>query len=176
MKKIVLINGSSCSGKSTLIKVIIKENKGLYHLSFDRIKWGFSDYKENRDHYIPIIDTLFLEDACTIFSFGYTIVTDSVLRKHEREKLIHIAEEYWYKVTELNIEAEYSILKQRFFDRVERAKLDPTMKISNTSLDRWQELYDIYQKEKNPKATIYQSDNLSPEQIYQVASEYIWQL
>lgn len=90
MKKIILINGSSCSGKSTIIKEMMKKINGLYHLSFDRIKWGFSDYKENREVYIPIVDRLFLEEAQTILSLEYTIVTDALLRK--REELIDIAE------------------------------------------------------------------------------------
>lgn len=41
--KLILVNGSTCAGKSTLVKAVLKQRERLYYLSYDALKWGFSN-------------------------------------------------------------------------------------------------------------------------------------
>ena len=41
--KLIYLNGTSCTGKSTTIAEIMKQRE-VYHLSYDKLKWGFAGY------------------------------------------------------------------------------------------------------------------------------------
>ena len=56
-------------------------------------------------------------------------------------------------------------LKKRFEERLESAIAAPERRISNLSKDRFIELLDIFEKEKNPKAITYRTDKQSTEEI-----------
>ncbi|MFZ4462037.1 MAG: hypothetical protein ACOYN2_06135 [Patescibacteria group bacterium] len=57
------------------------------------------------------------------------------------------------------------MLESRFFARVEKAKAENSTKISNTSVERFKELAELYEHNKNPQAELYRSDILSLEEI-----------
>jgi hypothetical protein len=48
---------------------------------------------------------------------------------------------------------------------VEDALAAKSTRIANTSLERFKELYEIYNKEKNPNAIIFHSDIMPPKEI-----------
>ncbi|MFA6589597.1 MAG: hypothetical protein WCS66_04535, partial [Bacteroidales bacterium] len=66
---------------------------------------------------------------------------------------------YNYKIIEINLEADYSILEKRFEERVASALVNPNSRISNTSKERFKELVEIFEKEKNIKAISFRTDN-----------------
>jgi predicted kinase len=154
--KLVLVNGSTCAGKSTLVKAVLKERDRLYYLSFDALKWGFSQYTPTV-HGTDVVTIMFAV-AKAVFVMNYSIICDSVLVRAHREKLIALAKEHEYEVIEINIEAGYSVLLKRFDERVARAKADPTLRISNVSHARFKELYDLYESGKNPTVPTIRTD------------------
>ncbi len=65
------------------------------------------------------------------------------------------------------MELDYDVALKRFNERVASAMLVPEKerRISNTSVVRFKELNDIYDREKNSSATTFRTDKLSPEEI-----------
>lgn len=161
--KLVLINGSSCAGKSTTVKAILKQRERLFHLSYDSLKWSFSQYSP--DKHIEDVRVLMLSVAKTMIDLKYDIICDSLLFREPREKLIALMREHNYEIIEINFEADYETLLKRFDERVERAKANPDVRISNLSRERWKELYTIYNDEKSPSATTLRTDEQSIDEI-----------
>ena len=165
MKTLILLNGTSCSGKSTTIQSISQIEKWLFHLSYDKIKWGFSDYIDYKEKYKPTLDLIMLAIAKVVFDTGSLIICDACLYKKNREDLSAIAKKHWYSVLEFNIESEYPVLEKRFIDRLENAKSNPQYLVANNSIERFKDLYELYHKEKNNLAPTLRSDILSTEKI-----------
>ncbi len=163
--KLILINGSSCAGKSTLTKAALKQRERLYYLSYDALKWGFSQYSP-KTHWDDVRTVMFAV-AETVFALKYDVICDSVIERHHREQLMALAKKHGYAIVEINIEAEYDVLLQRFDERVARAKADPTIRISNLSHDRFRELYDMYEADKNTTAPTIRTDQQSVEENIQ---------
>lgn len=161
----IILNGSSCSGKSAIVKNILEKRDGLFYLSFDRIKWLFSKYS-SVNHGDDVGEVL-LSVANKICEMKYDVICDSGLHKSWREKLINIATLNGYKIIEINLEADYEVLARRFDERVAKAMATPEKerKISNISKERFKELFDIFQKEKNTAAITFRTDTQSIEEI-----------
>ncbi|MFA7050251.1 MAG: AAA family ATPase [Patescibacteria group bacterium] len=157
------INGPSCSGKSTIIKEIMKIEENAFHLSYDFLKWSFSKYN-SKTHYNLVIDLL-LNIAKLSFKKKYNIISDSSLYKKDRDKLIDLAKKYNYKIIEINLEADFSILEKRFEERIASALANPGSRISNTSKERFKELVEIFEKEKNNKAVTLRTDDRKIEEV-----------
>lgn len=160
--KLILINGSSCAGKSTLVKAVLKQRDRLYHLSYDALKWGFSRYTP-KIHGDDVVTVMF-SVVETLFALKYDIICDSILIREHREQLMALANKNQYEIIEINIEANYDVLLKRFDERVARAKADPTIRISNLSHERFRELYDMYEDGKNPSVPTIRTDEHSVEE------------
>lgn len=160
--KLILINGSTCAGKSTLVKAVLKQRERLYYLSYDALKWGFSQYAP-KIHGTDVVTVMF-SVAETVFALKYDIICDSILIREHREHLMALANKHQYETIEINIEASYDVLLKRFDERVARAKADPTIRISSLSHDRFKELYDMYEAGKNPSVPTIRTDKQSVEE------------
>jgi len=156
--KLIILNGASCSGKSTIVKNIMKERDNLFYLHYDSLKWSFSKYTSGK--YYQDISKIVLSVADTVFDMGYDVISDSSLYKESRDKLISLANKYDYQIIEINLEAEKDVLLKRFDERVKSALAIPEKdrRIANTSVDRFKELIDIFNKEKNPSALTFKTD------------------
>ena len=96
---------------------------------------------------------------------GYNIICDSATRQNTREEIFAVARARGYKIIEIDIETEYSVLEQRFDERITLALQNPARRISNRSLERFKELSEIYETEKNSEAITLRSDLLTEEEI-----------
>ena len=157
--KLVILNGASCSGKSTIIKNIINEKERYFHLSYDFLKWSFSKYK-SEDHYQEV-RKIVLAVAETAMKMKYNIITDSALYRKSSVKLIRLAKSSGYEILEINLEADFKVLAARFDKRVSEHLAGSGMRISNLSKKRFKELYEIFQQEKNKKAISFRTDTQS---------------
>jgi predicted kinase len=160
---LISINGASCSGKSTVIREIMKNQDNLFHLSYDSLKWSFSKYN-HKTHYRLVFDLL-LNLAKSVLDKNYNIISDASLYKKDRNKLINLAKKYKYRVIEINLEADFDVLEKRFEERVSSALNSPNSRISNTSKKRFGELFEIFEKERNNKAILIKTDNQKIEKI-----------
>lgn len=163
--KFLLLNGPSCSGKSTVVKRVLAEQGHFYKLSYDAQKWLFSKY--DRHEHFEDVEKVVLALAREVTDLGYNIICDSGLHKENREKILAIARVHDYEIIEVNLEADYDTLLRRFDERIMEARINPNAKISNTSKERFKELYDTYIAEKNPKAVTFDTGVLRPDQVYQ---------
>ncbi|MFZ2310136.1 MAG: AAA family ATPase [Patescibacteria group bacterium] len=161
--KLVILNGSTCSGKSTILKNIMKQQDNFFQLSYDSVKWLFSGYQASK-HYQDVVNVL-LAVTSTVLKMKYNIVTDSVLFNEYRQQLVALAKEVGCDILEINLEADFEVLATRFDERVTSALANPNSRISNTSKDRFKELFDIFNQEKNPEAITFRTDNQSVEEV-----------
>lgn len=161
--KFIMLNGCSCSGKSTVVKRVMAEKENFYQLSSDPQKWLFSKYDKNNhfDDLRKIMKSL----AETVCEMSYNIICDSALHREDREELLGIARKHEYEIIEINLEADYEVLAKRFDERVEKALTTPNAKISNTSKERFKELYDIFNSEKNLSAIVFHTDTQSVDEV-----------
>lgn len=163
--KLIILNGASCSGKSTIIKNMMREKDHLFYLHYDSLKWSFSKF--SREKHYEDVKKIVLAVAETVFEMGYDVVSDSSLTRASREKLMNMATKKNYEILEINLEADYQVLLERFNQRVASALLIPEKdrKISNLSVDRFKELFDMFEQEKNSDAITFRTDNQSIEEV-----------
>lgn len=156
MAKFIILNGPSCSGKSAILKKVLTEKENLFHLSYDTVKWMFPHYSPPK--HAEEVRAVLLAIAGTVCGLDYDIVCDSALLRSWREKLADFASTHGYDLVEINLEADYPILEKRFEGRLEEAERDPEKKHSNLSRERFKELFDTYEREKNPSAITFRTD------------------
>jgi predicted kinase len=161
--KLLILNGASCSGKSSVIKYIMKKRDPLFHLGYDSFKWSFSNYNQDKNY--QDVQKIVLTVASTVFKMGYDVVSDSALYSKSREELINLATLAGYQIVLVNLEAKPEVLAKRFDERVASALATPERRISNLSQDRFQELREIFEKEKDPQAISIRTDNQSIEEV-----------
>jgi predicted kinase len=163
--KIIILNGSSCSGKSSIIKILMKERENLFYLHYDTLKWLFSKYK--REKHNKDVQKIVMHVVGEVFSMGYDVISESSLTRESRQKLIDLANKNNYEIIKINLEADFDVLLKRFNERVEAALKIPEKdrKISNLSVERFKELYEIYNNEKDSDAIVYKTDKENPEEI-----------
>ncbi|MFA5998040.1 MAG: AAA family ATPase [Candidatus Paceibacterota bacterium] len=161
--KFISINGSTCSGKSSVIKEVLKQRDHLFYLSYDAVKWSFSHYSP--DTHFKDVHTVMLAMAEALCKMQYDVISDSGLFKKWREELLNIPRSHGYDVVEINLECDYELLAQRFDERVAAKLANPEIRISNLSKNRFKELNDTFQKEKNTSALTFRTDTQSLEEI-----------
>ena len=170
--KFIMLNGYSCAGKSTVVKRLMAERERLYQLSYDSQKWLFSKYipATHFDDVRAVMRTI----AKGVCEMKYDIICDSALYRDPREKLFDIPRAHGYDIIEINLEANWEVLEKRFDERLASAAAHPERRISNTSKDRFKELYDIYEAEKNPSAITLHTDEQDIDAVFRTVQEIIF--
>ena len=161
--KLVILSGGSCSGRTTVIENIMKKKENFFQLSYDSLKWLFSKYQSGK--YYEDIQRLLLSTADTMFKMKYNVLSDSTRYRESRQKLIELAKKHRYEIVEINLEADYEILLKRFNKRIAKVSLNPERKTANFSEKRFRELFDIFQKNKNPSAITFRTDMQSEKEV-----------
>jgi predicted kinase len=166
-----MLNGASCTGKSTVISKVMDKKNRLYHLSYDAQRWFFAKY--HRKTHATHVENIVLILADAVCRMGYDIICDAGIHKEYREKLLHIPKKYKYEVIEVNLEADYDLIVERFHKKLAFSLLNPEIKISNTSKKRLKELYDAYHAEKNLDAKTFRIDRKNVDEIVESISKMI---
>ncbi len=99
MNKIIIINGPSCGGKTTIAKEICSQSENKFvHLQIDEAKkylFTILDSKSTpREIGRPICDEILLQTAEIFLRNGKNIVIDTTFDGDERENVITTAEHY----------------------------------------------------------------------------------
>ncbi len=168
--KFIMVNGASCAGKSTIVDQILTHKERYFRLSYDALKWLFSQYRPTT-HYNDV-STLVGAVLERVSTMEYNIVCDGGLHREWRESLFSIVRPRGYEVVEINIEAAYDVLLKRFDERVADALVNKSKRISNTSVERFKELFDTYEAEKNPSAITFRTDSESIDEIVRKVLAY----
>ena len=162
MAKLIIVNGQSCGGKSTTIKALLENHKHFFKLSYDNVKRFYVDYKP--DTHLDMVYEMLASLSKTAIAQGYDCISDGGWRGENTKHIIEIFEEHGYKIYEFNIEADISVIRDRFEKRIIESA-EKNIPISNTSVERLEQLNDVYQLEKNKKAVTYRSDQMTTEKI-----------
>ena len=140
----------------------MSDREKFYQLSYDSQKWLFSKY--DRNIHFQDVRKIIRSLAETVCEMQYNIVCDSALYKDVREKLLEIPRKYGYEIIEINLEADYETLLNRFNERLAEVSTNKTLKVANISEVRFKEIYDIYESEKNPLAISIRTDGRNIEE------------
>ena len=164
MKKLIIINGPSCAGKSTIIDEFFLSQKHFFWLKYDAIKRFFVDYEPTRDKEK-------VQELVTVIGTDRINRGENILLESSLENIVELAEESGYEIFEFNIEAPYPVLLQRFRERVSNIKVGVRI---NTSEERHREIYDSYVSNKRGGGVTFDTSILSKEEIVDKMIELVF--
>lgn len=161
-KIIISIIGPSCSGKTTLRKLLSEKIPSIYHVSYDRQKWMLSDY--NREIHTGLIKEIVFGLYETVAKTGTSIQLEYFNKEFEYEKVKEIANTYGYTLHCFELRAPQEVLLARFRTRVIKAIEMNSKTISVTNEDVF-----LKNLEKGyfvpPGTPTFDTTVLSPDQI-----------
>jgi predicted kinase len=130
-KFVIHFVGYSCTGKSSLEKILKEKVPGSYVVAYDKQKWLLAGYNRNKD--APLIKEItkgFFEVVCKIGN--PILLLGMISTEDEYESYKKIAAEYGYDFISIQLTAPQEVLLDRFRKRVENAKLADSTTISVT--------------------------------------------
>jgi len=164
-KFLIILYGPQCSGKSTVAKLLLEKTPEVFHASPDKIKWFISDYSAEKYSGKGVINRLTLSLVNQAAAEGFSILVEGnikiMLGADEYNK---IAEDNNMKFIQINIEAPYEVLLNRFNLRVKDAQ-EKNTKISVKTEDGMRERYNKYHELKKQEVLTFDSSTKSPEEI-----------
>ena len=163
----LIIDGPSCGGKSTVSKVLLEQYGGIFNAESDQIKWLISDYTP--DTHKGIVYEMTIETIRGALKNNLSVLKQGMLFKPER--LVQIAGEFSVPLFVANISAPMEVLEKRFSERIERKKNGA--RIANTDHARFSEMNNMYLATKIDSQLEFDSSLQSPEEISRAISEYI---
>jgi predicted ABC-type ATPase len=155
MKKLIIINGPSCAGKSTIIDEFFLYQKSFFWLKYDAIKRFFVDYE-------PTHDKEKVQELVTTIGRDRIDRGEDILLENHIGPIVEFARENGYDIFGFDIEVPYPVLLQRFQERVVNIKTG--VKI-NTSEERHRGIYDAYISNKRDGGITFDTSILSKEEI-----------
>ncbi len=122
MKKFVLlISGTSCTGKSSLVKVISQKFPGVYNVAHDKLKWQLAGYdrRQNGEVMKKLVEGFFR----VVCEQGLSILLEVIIRSPEALKRYEqTAAEFGYQFISVKLTAPEDVLLKRWRERVKDAK------------------------------------------------------
>jgi adenylate kinase family enzyme len=164
-KFIIILYGPQCSGKSTVAKLILEKVSEVFHASVDKIKWLISDYSAEKYSGKGITDRLVLALMTQAAKEGFSILVEGNTKMMANTEIYSkMAADNNLQLVEVNIEAPYDILLDRFNLRVKDSEIKGN-KISVKTEEGMKERFDKYQELKNHNIPTFDSAKMSPEEI-----------
>lgn len=165
---ILLIDGPSCGGKSTVGEVIIKSFKNIFHAHTDIIKWLISDYYAPTHR--PIVFEITNKAMEVALKNKLAVLKEGT--QWQPQVYVKMAKKFNVPLYIVNIEAPWEVIVRRFEERLESRRKNGA-KISNTSKKRLKELYNLYHMNKMNPTLEFNSTNINPEKIAEEIVKYI---
>lgn len=165
---LLIINGPSCGGKSSVSNVLFEKYDGIFNAKGDTIKWLISGYTP-LTHRSAVHDMI-VDIIKIAIPHKFSILKEGA--SYEPEKYIEIAKANNLLLFIVNIEAPWEVLTKRFEERIE-AKKQGVKKIANVDPVRFKELYEEYNKTKMDTPLVFDSSKQSPEDIAEQIVKYM---
>jgi predicted kinase len=161
---LLIIHGSMCSGKTTIINLFCELNPGFFFVSFDKTKRLISDYAPGK--YSDIINDLVFCLSNEAAKSGLSLIIEGnyKFRKILRETYKNLADKYNMSFVEINIEAPLEILKSRFVNRIAESDSNGN-KFFVRNIEGMLERYEAYMANINKDLPVFDSNLDSPEKI-----------
>jgi predicted kinase len=160
-KFILVMNGPSCSGKSTVADYFFENYSRIFIAKRDRIKRLISDYDSFKD--IELTQNMIFSLIQVAVKGNLFIIQDQGIGNHQMRKYKNLAKKFNCKFVEVNVEANFESISSRFHERIEAAKLGA--KISLTDPKIMKERYENYLKIKKRKIPTFYTDSSHVEEI-----------
>lgn len=162
---LLILHGPLCAGKTTISKHFSQNYSKVFKASTDDIKWQISDYTSKK--YKRVISEMMLRMVDVALAEGFFVIGEGL----GVDKFPDLLDEY-YKVAkkhnilvlELNIEAPYDVLEERFLDRLKRSE-ESGFKLTVTDVSDMKNRYDTYLKNRNNNLVTLNTDNISIEEL-----------
>lgn len=165
---LLVVNGPSCGGKTSVSNALLERYSGIFNAQGDQIKWLISDY--DSEIYRGVVHDMVLEIIKIALKNNLSVLKQGAL--YESEKLAEIAKEFNVPLFIANVSAPTEVLEKRFQERIE-AKKDGVKKISNVDPERFAQLQKMYFETKVDSPLEFDSSIQTPEEIADTISEYI---
>ncbi|MBI2064539.1 MAG: AAA family ATPase [Candidatus Yanofskybacteria bacterium] len=119
-KFIIRLIGYSCTGKSSVEKILLDKLPGVYLVSYDSLKWNLSNYDRDRD--LALIKDIALglfESVCR--NSVPVLLSAYISTEGEYEVYKSIVNKYEYSLLEVRLTAPNEVLLSRFRERIKDA-------------------------------------------------------
>lgn len=170
-QQIIYISGPSNAGKSTAVSGLMKKYPRFFHIHIDRIKWLISDYSNTNTEDYMMLQQMLGTIAKIALDKGLSLFVE--WRKSLQDMIFSMSEGKGIEAKYVNIEAPLSVLKERFFERVENAQREGR-RLGNTSVEKLIALYDEYQHDKTSTWITLDTSILSGEEVVAEIEKYMW--
>jgi len=161
---ILIINGPIGGGKTTTIDSIMNQNKKVFRLSANKIKFLISDYTPDRDRQTVHESVMLIAEKMLEHGMSLVLEGGSVTQGKLNENLTKLAEKYDLKVTTVNIEASLPVLQKRFEERVLNS-ITRGKKLSVTDENGFMERYNAYLSIRGEASHTFDSGLQGPGEI-----------
>lgn len=168
-KFFLVLNGPATAGKSTLVKLITKENN-IFTCKYDAIKWSISNYVSQNQAYQDLIKKMLLNQAKIALDAGFSIIIDGGFGDY-RERYQNLANKYKCKYLSVNLEPPFEVLEERFLKRVRSAQ-QSNSQIAVTTLEGLRRNYEWYlANNRDPGGLTIDSSKYTPDEIFKIVKE-----
>jgi predicted kinase len=165
----LIINGPSCGGKSSVSDIITGEYGGVFNSRNDTLKWLISDYEPSM-HKVVVQDITLAATRAAI-SANLSVIKEGAFWS-EPEDYVKLAEDTGLPLFVANVEAPWDVLASRFEARIQ-AKKQGVKKIANVDPAKFKAIYDMYRETKADTELNFDSSLQTPEEIANVIVDYI---
>ncbi len=166
---ILIINGPSCGGKSSVSDILTERYGNIFNAKNDNMKWLISDY-EPSIHKVAV-QKIVLAAARAALSHNLSILKEGAFWS-EPESYVTLATEVGVPLIIANVEAPWGVLLSRFEKRIE-AKKQGVKKIANVDPNKFKNIYDAYIDTKVSTELNFDSSIQTPEEIADTIVAYI---
>lgn len=169
-QSIILIQGPSCSWKTTLINGCMNSVENCFLISRDVLKRCISKYELDNPHYEKFLKDLMLVSIKQAIEAWFSILIEwqthiyDDVRKEVKQKNLTLKHIY--------IETEYLDIQARFNERKLR-RAEGKEVIYNLSEERLKKIYDYNIKNKPSDAMVLNSSQLNKQEMLKLCLEYI---
>lgn len=161
---ILIINGPMVGGKTSALEAILSQQKKVFRVSPNKIKFLISDYTPDRDRELVHECTYLVAEKMLEGGMSLVVEGGSVMQGSLNDRLNQLGEKHNIKVTTVNIEAPLELLKKRFEERVMNSITKGT-KISVIDEAGFMQRYDAYLKIKEQAEKTFDSSTQNPGDI-----------
>jgi predicted kinase len=117
--KLILINGSRCSGKSLLSKELYKSLDKTILINLDSIKWLYSSYDKENSYSLQLAKKVSLKMVEEYIKEGLNIIIERAFNFYEYIKpYVDLKNKVDVEIILINIEAPLKVLLERNKSRV----------------------------------------------------------
>ena len=169
--KLIIINGTTGVGKSTVAEMLHKELPLSFLLDIDAQRRFISEYKDNRKKSGELSFIVSRAIVEAYLNIGYDVIIDKIIvnTKTTLKKFIELGDKYEAETYEFILNASKETVIKRLNDR----GYGPGGLLTPEKAERWWHETQKYIKE-NPNTVVINTDGLIPEEVFQKVKEYIF--